>query len=43
MFDVNKFPYHLFIAGDIVGWTDSTNRIGKKWDFIDFIKYVNWA
>jgi len=43
MFEVNKFPYHLFIADDIVSWTDSTDRVGKKWKFIDFIKYVNWA
>jgi len=42
-YKVEKFPYHLFLEGDIVGWTDSTNRIGDKFSFREFIDGVNWA
>ena len=42
-YKVEKFPYHLFLAGDIVGWTDSTNRIGDKFSFREFVDGVNWA
>ena len=40
-YEVEKFPYHLFLAGDIVGWTDSTNRVGDKFLFREFIDGVN--
>jgi len=41
--EVNKFPYHLFLEGDIVGWTDSTDRVGDKFSFKEFIEGVNWV
>ena len=41
-YKVEKFPYHLFLAGDIVGWTDSTNRVGDKFSFREFVDGVNW-
>jgi len=34
---VEKFPYHLLLEGEIVGWTDSTNRIGEKFLFREFV------
>ena len=40
---VEKFPYYLFLAGDIVGWTDSSNRVGDKFSFREFVDGVNWA
>lgn len=43
MFKVEKFPYHLFLAGQIVGWTDSTNRVGEKVSFSEFFRSINWA
>ena len=43
MFKVEKFPYHLFLAGQIVGWADSTNRIGEKVSFSEFCRSVNWT
>ena len=36
-YKVEKFPYHLFLEGKIVGWTDSTNRIGDKFSFREFV------
>lgn len=42
-YKIEKFPYHLFLAGNIVGWTDSTNRIGEKFSFREFVYGVNWA
>ena len=42
-YKVEKFPYHLFLEGKIVGWTDSTNRIGDKFSFREFVDGVNWA
>ena len=42
-YKVEKFPYHLFLAGNIVGWTDSTNRVGDKFSFREFVDGVNWA
>ena len=36
-YKVEKFPYHLFLEGKIVGWTDSTNRIGDKFLFREFV------
>lgn len=41
-YKVEKFPYHLFLAGKIVGWTDSTNRVGDKFSFREFVDGVNW-
>jgi hypothetical protein len=43
MWKVEKFPYHLFLAGQIVGWTDLTDRIGEKVSFEKFCSLVNWA
>jgi len=43
MWDNTKFPIHLFLQDEIVGWTDSTNRIGDKILFSDFVSSVNWA
>ena len=43
MFKVERFPYHLFLAGQIVGWTDSTNRVGEKVYFAEFCRSINWA
>src|SRR5699024_6118310 len=43
MFKVEKFPYHLFLAGQIVGWTDSTNRVCEKVSFSEFFRSINWA
>lgn len=40
---VEEFPYHLFLAGKTVGWTDSTNRVGDKFSFREFVDGVNWA
>ena len=42
-YKVEKFPYHLFLEGKIVGWTDSTSRIGDKFSFREFVDGVNWA
>ena len=42
-YKVEKFPYHLFLAGKIVGWTDSTNRVGDKFSFREFVDGVNWV
>ena len=42
-YKVEKFPYHLFLEGKIVGWTDSTNRIGDEFSFREFVDGVNWA
>ena len=41
-YKVEKFPYHLFLAGDIVRQTDLTDRIGDKFSFREFIDGVNW-
>lgn len=41
MFKVEKFPYNLFLAGQIVGWTDSTNRVGEKVSFAEFFRSTN--
>ena len=41
MWDVDKFPFHLFLEGNIVGWTDSTDRVGDKFSFKDFINAVH--
>lgn len=43
MWNVEKFPYHLFLEGQIVGWTDLTDRIGEKVSFTEFCRSVNWA
>ena len=42
MWKVEKFPYHLFLAGQIVGWTDLTDRIGDKVSFAEFCSSVSW-
>ena len=39
--EVEKFPYHLFLEGDIVGWTDHTDRIGDKFSFREFLDGVD--
>ena len=43
MWKVEKFPYHLFLEGKIVGWTDLTDRIGDKFSFREFVDGVNLA
>lgn len=40
-YKVEKFPYHLFLAGKIVGWTDSTNRVGDKFSFKEFVDDIS--
>ena len=40
-YKVEKFPYHLFLAGKIVGWTDSTNRVGDKFSFKEFVDGIS--
>ena len=42
-YKVEKFPYHLFLAGNIVGWTDLTDRIGEKFSFTEFVDGINCA
>ena len=42
-YNVEKFRFHLFLAGEIVGWTDSTNRIGEKFSFREFVDSINWV
>ncbi len=42
-YKIEKFPYHLFLEGEIVGWTDSIDRIGEKFSFREFVDGVNWA
>lgn len=43
MWNVEKFPYHLFLAGQVVSWTDLTDRVGDKVSFEEFCHSVNWA
>ena len=40
-YKVEKFPYHLFLAGKIVGWTDSTNRVGDNFSFKEFVDDIS--
>ena len=40
--EVETFPYHLFLEGNLVGWTDLTDRIGDKISFFEFAQQIEW-
>ena len=41
MWNHNKFPINIFLEGELVGWTDSSDRIGDKISLNDFFNLIN--
>lgn len=42
-YKIGKFPLYLFLSSNIVGWTDSADRIGEKFSFSEFVNSINWV